>query len=66
MMKMTKLLFSSITEQMLKSLLNDFKTPYWAISGEFNKYIPLKKAELIDEDGIKHTFEIIYKQEVLK
>lgn len=43
-MKMTKLLFSSIAEQMLKSLLNDLKTPYWAIPGYFDKNIPLKKS----------------------
>lgn len=64
-MIMTKLLFRAIAEEMLKSLSDDLKTPYWAISGEFNKNIPLKKAEIIDEHMVKHTFELIYKRENL-
>lgn len=64
--KMNKLMFTSILEQMLESLLYDLKTPYWAISGDFDKNIPLKKAEFIDEDMIKHTFELTYRREYLE
>jgi hypothetical protein len=64
--KMNKLMFASVLEQMLKSLLYDLKTPYWAIPGYFDKNIPLKKAEFIDEDMIKHTFELTYRREYLE